>query len=161
MVGTRRAIRTGAYLAPAAVPLAKFIDNESGTGGPDMAIRYAQGEARAVDTETGEYLVTKFWHYQHPTRDYSLYTADGQKIFTATVKQKAIDLSGDGRVGMYKVDVLRIAEFLSDGSCSFMADENSPIADKFSRFLRVFLLDHPGMQGSLEIEFNLENGEIE
>jgi len=129
-------------------------------GGSGMPIQYVQGESRAADTETGEYLVTKFWHYQHPTRDYSLYSADGRKLFTATVKQEAIDLSGDGRVGLYKLDVLRIEEFAADESSSFLTDEDSPVARKLSRFVEVFLSDHPGMQASVEIEFHLEDGEI-
>ena len=126
-----------------------------------MTIRYEQGQSRAVDTETGEYFVTKFWHYQHPTRDYSLYAPDDRKIFTATVKQDVVDVSADGHSGTYKVDVLRIEEFSQDGSTSFVTDERSPILDKFRRFLRVFLLDHRGMQAALTIEFQLENGEIQ
>jgi len=82
--------------------------------------------------------------------------ADGSYGSKGTVMSDEMSASGT-----YKVDVLRIEEFHPDGSTSFVTDERSPIADKFSRFLRVFLLDHPGMQAALEIAFHLENGEVE
>ena len=156
-----RAVATGTDAVRAPSSHSDLTSHAASCGGADMPIRYVQGQARAVDTETGEYFVTKFWHYQNPTRDYSLYTSDDRKVFTATVTQDVVDVSADGHSGTYKVDALRIEEFHPDGSTSFVTDERSPIADKFSRFLRVFLLDHPGMQAALEIAFHLENGEVE
>jgi len=161
MADVVRAVAIGVDEVGVPFPVSELVSHAASCGGADMTIRYEQGQSRAVDTETGEYFVTKFWHYQHPTRDYSLYAPDDRKIFTATVRQDVVDVSPDGHSGTYKIDVLRLTEFHPDGSASVVTDERSPIADKFSRFLRVFLLDHPGMQAGLDIEFHLETGEIE
>ena len=121
-----------------------------------MAIRYAQGEKRAVDSRSGEYLTTEFIHRNHPTRNYSIYAADGSKLLTATAEAYDVDVSGDGRVGIHKVNVLFIEE-CSEGHSSIIVDEHSPSAQKLARFIHVFLMDHPDMRPTIttEIGFNL------
>jgi len=121
-----------------------------------MAIRYAQGEMRAVDSDSGEYLTTEFVHRHHPTRNYTIHAADGSKLVTATAQQKDVDLSGDGRVGIHKVNVLLLEEW-SGGTASIVTDEHSDAAQKLARFLEVFFMDHPDKRPtiSFEIKFNL------
>jgi hypothetical protein len=122
-----------------------------------MSIRYVQGEARAVDTDSGEYLKSTFYHRDHPFRGYTVHAADGSEIITANLRQEAIDLSGDGRTGLYNIDVVEI-EDRSEGRSSKITSEDAPAAQKLARFIRVFLLDHPGKEASVEIRFDLASG---
>ena len=139
-----------------------FLDFAKGENPP---IRYERGDpsvegkrSRAVDRETGEYVEFFIPHWQHPTRDYILYSANGEKICTATVQQDAIDLRGDGTVGLYKVRILSIRILSGDGSWSEVDDGLSPIAQKLAKFIGAFWLDNPG-QHSAEIAFDL-GGEV-
>jgi hypothetical protein len=84
-----------------------------------------------------------------------LYSAGGTKISTATVEQETVDLSGDGKVGLYKVRVLTILELSSDGSWLQVADGSSPVAQKFARFIAAFLVDRLPARHSAEITFDL------
>jgi hypothetical protein len=121
-----------------------------------MAIRYAQGEKRAVDSDSGEYLTTEFIHRDHPTRNFSIYAADGTTLLTAIVEWNDVDVSGDGRVGIHQINVLFIEEW-NDERSSVVVDEHSLSAQKLARFIYVFLMDHPGMRPTIttEITFNL------
>jgi hypothetical protein len=125
-----------------------------------MSIRYVRGHGRAVDDESGEYLTSEAWHYQSPTRDYSIYSSDGRKICAATVEEEVIDVThgGDGRVALYKVKVLDLREATGDSAWSEITDSSSPMAEKLVRFLTPYLVDHPAVQFSAEITFDLRHG---
>ena len=72
----------------------------------------------------------------------------------ATVQQEAIDLNGDGKVGLYKIRVVRIRILSGDGEWTDVYDGSSGIAQKMANFIAAYCLDHPGRL-SAEIAFDL------
>jgi len=151
--------------APSSGPTfsASFLDFAEGTNPP---IRFERGEpspdgrrSRAVDRETGEYVEFFVPHWQDSTRDYSLYLADGTKICTATVQQEALDLSGDFKVGLYKVRILSIRQPAADRSWREITDPASPVGQKLAHFIAAFWLDNPARH-SVAITFDLGGGVI-
>jgi len=136
---------------------ASFLDFSQGT---DPPIRFQRGDAlegrrsRAVDRDTGDYVEWELPHWQAIDSYYHLYSADGTKACLATVQQESIDLSGDGKVGLYKVRVIRIAVARADGSWSEIADASAPIAQRLAQFIAALWLDNPARH-SAEITFDL------
>src|SRR5207248_1562157 len=94
----------------------------------DPPIRVERGDpsqgtkSRAVDRPTGEYVEWQLPHWQSAESYYYLYSADGTKSCTATVQQEVLDLSGVGKVALYKVRVLNIHKLAGDGSWSEVTD---------------------------------------
>jgi hypothetical protein len=136
---------------------ASFLDFAQGT---DRPIRFERGDvlegrrSRAVDRDTGDYVECELPHWQAIDSYYHLYSADGTKACLATVQQESIDLSGDGKVGLYKVKVIRIAVARTNDSCSEIADASAPIAQRLAQFIAALWLDNPARH-SAEITFDL------
>jgi len=136
---------------------ASFLDFAQGT---DPPIRFQRGDvregrkSRAVDRDTGDYVEWELPHWQAIDSYYHLYSADGTKTCLATVQQASIDLSGDGKVGLYKVKVIHVAAASADGSWSEIADASAPIAQKLAQFIAALWLDNPARH-SAEITFDL------
>ena len=129
--------------------------------GKDNPIRYERGDpppegksSRAVDRRSGEYVEFHVPHWQDPTRNYFLFSADGTKIGSAVVQQDVVDVSGDGKVGLYKVRVIEIRHLSDNGAWVVVDDASSPIAQKLAGFIAALWLDNPG-QHSAEISFDL------
>jgi hypothetical protein len=157
--GTRTAPDAASAALPAPTFSASFLDFAEGTAAP---IRFERGapppegkRSRAVDRETGEYLESYRLHWQHPTIDYLLHSADGTTTGTATVQQEAVDLSGDGKVGLYKVRILDIRQASADGSWTEISDPASSSAGRFPPFIAAFLVDQHPARHSVEITFDL------
>lgn len=152
-----------ARLAPAAGPIysASFLDFPEGK---DPPVRFERGDhsqdrkSRAVDRKTGQYVRFVMLHWDDPTRGYDLYSPDGTKLCSATVEQDAIDLSGDGTVGLYKIRILSIHELSGEANWSEVTDPASQIAQKLPRFIAAYWLDN-GARHSAEIAFDLA-GEV-
>jgi hypothetical protein len=136
---------------------ASFLDFAQGT---DPPIRFQRGDvregrkSRAVDRDTGDYVEWELPHWQAIDSYYHLYCADGTKTCLATVQQESIDLSGDGKVGFYKVKVIRIAVARPDGSWSEIGDASAPVAQRLVQFIAALWLDNPARH-SAEIAFDL------
>lgn len=122
-----------------------------------MPIHYVPDQNRALDPETGEYLVTRYIHYQNPTEDFLLYSADDRLILKASIAQDAIPLSPDRKTGMFTIDIFEIVTFLNDGSPVLETSSQSPAAQKLRQFVNAFLLDRPGRTATVEFRFYLKD----
>jgi hypothetical protein len=116
-----------------------------------MAIRYDREQKRAIDDETGEYLVQGEFYYGASTRRYQVHSPDGSEICIAEVRRRDIDTRGDRTVGLVTVDILSMNGRGDDGSFVAVNDATSPAIVKFSRLLEAFIAGPFATRPTIEI----------
>ena len=116
-----------------------------------MAIRYDREHRRAIDDETGEYLVQGEFYYGAPTRTFLIHASDGSEICSAEVKRRDIDTRGDSTVGLVTIDIVSMRFRGNDGIFVSVKDSTSPVIQKFSSLLGVLIAGPFTIRPAIEI----------
>jgi hypothetical protein len=102
-----------------------------------MAIRYERENRRAIDEETGEYLVPGPFYFDAPTRRYDMHAADGSVICSGEAKRTDLDTTGDKTVDLITIDIVSITSRTRDGKFVSIKNPDSAIVQKFVSLLEV------------------------
>lgn len=123
-----------------------------------MTIRFDPERRCALDQATGDYLVPEEWHYQSPTRDYSIYSSAGTKLLGATVRQSNIDRIGDGTANAVAVEIASVRLRMEDGSFMSLGDPSAEPAKRLAEFLLIWLSASAGIKRTVDIRFDALDG---
>lgn len=105
--------------------------------GADMAIRYDRENRRAIDEETGEFLVPGPFYFDAPTRRYDMHAADGSVICSGEVKRRDVDTTGDKTVDLIVIDIVSMTSKIRDREFVSIEDSSSAIVQRFVSLLEV------------------------
>ena len=137
MADAIRAVATGSDEISARSLQSDYVSRAASCGGAEMTIRYDREHRRAIDDETGEYLVPGKFYFDAPTRRYDLHAADGSVICSGEVKRRDLDTTGDKTVDLIEIEIVSITSRTEGGAFVSVKDPDSAIVQRFASFLEV------------------------